>query len=58
MLAENPHVLRKLRSEILRTIGGSRRPTYDDLRDMKYLKAFINGLWFLCNTEEISNKWV
>ncbi|KDQ28725.1 hypothetical protein PLEOSDRAFT_27377 [Pleurotus ostreatus PC15] len=42
MLAENPHVLKRVREEILDKVGPSRRPTHDDLRDMKYLRAFIN----------------
>ncbi|KAF4600440.1 hypothetical protein EYR38_005067 [Pleurotus pulmonarius] len=42
MLAENPHVLKRVREEILEKVGSSRRPTHDDLRDMKYLRAFIN----------------
>lgn len=43
MLAEHPEVLKKLRAEILEKIGPTRRPTFDDFRDMKYLRAFING---------------
>ncbi|KAF8185162.1 cytochrome P450 [Pholiota molesta] len=42
MLAEHPHVLKRLRQEILTKIGPERRPTFDDFRDMKYLKAVIN----------------
>ncbi|KAG1875454.1 cytochrome P450 [Suillus subalutaceus] len=42
MLAQNPDVLRRLREEILSKVGSSRRPTYDDVRDMKYLRAVIN----------------
>ncbi|GJE94254.1 cytochrome P450 [Phanerochaete sordida] len=41
MLAEHPKILQRLRKEVLDTVG-SRRPTYDDIRDMKYLRAFIN----------------
>jgi hypothetical protein len=33
----------RLREEILNKVGNSRRPTYDDIRDMKYLRAVING---------------
>ena len=47
MLAEHPEVLRRLRQEILKKIGPQRRPTYDDFRDMKFLKAVINGVLFL-----------
>lgn len=43
MLAEHPEITRRLREEILSKVGESRRPTYDDIRDMKYLRAFING---------------
>jgi cytochrome P450 len=43
MLAEHPLIAQRLREEILRKVGNSRRPTYDDVRDMKYLRAFING---------------
>jgi hypothetical protein len=44
MLAEHPEVMTRLREEILQKVGSSRRPTYDDLRDMKYMRAVINGL--------------
>ncbi|KAF8892245.1 cytochrome P450 monooxygenase pc-3 [Infundibulicybe gibba] len=42
MLSEHPNILKRLRSEILEKIGSSRRPTFDDMRDLKYLRAFIN----------------
>jgi cytochrome P450 len=42
MLAENPHILKRLRQEILETVGETRRPTFDDMKDMKYLRAVIN----------------
>lgn len=42
MLAQHPDVLLRLREEILTKVGSSRRPTYDDMRDMKYLRAVIN----------------
>ncbi|KAJ7174420.1 cytochrome P450 [Mycena filopes] len=42
MLAEHPDIEAKLRKEILDTVGSSKMPTYDDLRGMKYLRAFIN----------------
>ena len=47
MLAEHPEVLRRLRQEILEKIGPQRRPTYDDFREMKFLKAVINGTLFV-----------
>lgn len=42
MLAEHPNVLKRLQEEILTTVG-TRRPTIEDIREMKYLRAFING---------------
>nr|AAX49400.1 cytochrome P450 monooxygenase pc-2 [Phanerodontia chrysosporium] len=41
-LSQYPEVLRRLREEILEKVGPTRRPTYDDIREMKYLRAFIN----------------
>ncbi|KAH8796248.1 cytochrome P450, partial [Flagelloscypha sp. PMI_526] len=37
-----PDVCRRLRKEILDQVGPSRRPTFDDIREMKYLRAVIN----------------
>ncbi|VDB95399.1 unnamed protein product [Peniophora sp. CBMAI 1063] len=42
MLAEHPHVLKKLREEVLNTVGPSQRPTHEDLKSMKYVRAFLN----------------
>ncbi|KAG2029801.1 cytochrome P450, partial [Suillus americanus] len=42
MLIQHPDVLCHLWEEILSKVGSSRRPTYDDMRDMKYLRAVIN----------------
>jgi len=42
MLSQHPDVLRKLREEVVNKIGSSRRPTVEDMRDMKYLKAVVN----------------
>ncbi|KAI6119962.1 cytochrome P450 [Pisolithus croceorrhizus] len=42
MLSEHPNVLRRLRAEVLCSVGDSRRPTYDDVREMKYMRAVIN----------------
>ncbi|KZS95633.1 cytochrome P450 monooxygenase pc-3 [Sistotremastrum niveocremeum HHB9708] len=41
-LARHPHVLHKLREEILTQLGANRSPTYADIREMKYLRAVIN----------------
>lgn len=43
MLAEHPKVLERLRKEVLETVGEAQRPTYDDVKNMKYLRAVING---------------
>lgn len=42
-MALHPDVLRRVREEVLQKFGGSRNPTYEELRDMKYLRAVING---------------
>ncbi|KAJ3713073.1 cytochrome P450, partial [Lentinula raphanica] len=42
MLSQHPAILHKLRSEILTVVGASRQPTYDDFRDIKYLRAVLN----------------
>ncbi|KIK93852.1 hypothetical protein PAXRUDRAFT_785857 [Paxillus rubicundulus Ve08.2h10] len=42
MLSQHPDVLARLREEILTKVGNSRKPTHDDMKDMKYLRAFIN----------------
>lgn len=42
MLAEHPEITNRLREEVLNHIGPERRPTYEDLRGMKYLRAFVN----------------
>jgi hypothetical protein len=47
MLAEHPEVMTRLREEVLREIGSSRRPTYDDFRAMKYMRAVINGMPYI-----------
>ncbi|KAG6374895.1 cytochrome P450 [Boletus reticuloceps] len=42
MLSQHPDVLARLREEIIAKVGPSRRPTHDDMREMKYLRAFID----------------
>jgi hypothetical protein len=46
LLAEHPKVLERLRKEVLETVGETRRPTYDDVKNMKYMRAVINGRTF------------
>ncbi|OIW27278.1 cytochrome P450 [Coniochaeta ligniaria NRRL 30616] len=41
-LSHYPETLRKLRTEILATVGPSRTPTYDDLKNMPYLTHALN----------------
>jgi hypothetical protein len=42
-LSQHPEVLMALREEILTRIGPTRRPTIDDVKDCRYLRAVING---------------
>ncbi|KAL0949003.1 hypothetical protein HGRIS_009102 [Hohenbuehelia grisea] len=42
LLARHPKALARLREEILSHVGSSRPPTYEDLREMKYLRAVVN----------------
>ncbi|KAI0337412.1 cytochrome P450 monooxygenase pc-3 [Trametopsis cervina] len=41
-LSQHPAVMARLRAEVLERVGPSRRPDYDDMREMKYLRAVIN----------------
>ncbi|KAJ4486551.1 cytochrome P450 [Lentinula edodes] len=41
-LSMYPEIMDRLRKEILEKVGPSQRPTYDDIRDMKFLRAVIN----------------
>ncbi|KAI5984812.1 cytochrome P450 [Pisolithus marmoratus] len=43
MLSQHPDILNRLRAEVLSKVGNSRRPTYDDVREMRYMRAVING---------------
>ena len=43
-LTRNPDIVARLREEIFNQVGPTRRPDYDDIKEMKYLRAFINGL--------------
>jgi len=42
MLAEHPEIAKRLRDEVINHLGSERRPTYEDLRGMKFLRAFVN----------------
>lgn len=41
VLARNPAILARLRSEILSAVGTA-TPTYEDARGIKYLRSFLN----------------
>ncbi|THV01188.1 cytochrome P450 monooxygenase pc-3 [Dendrothele bispora CBS 962.96] len=42
VLTQRPDILARLKSEISEKVGFARRPTYEDTREMKYLRAFLN----------------
>ncbi|KAJ3576023.1 hypothetical protein NP233_g712 [Leucocoprinus birnbaumii] len=42
MLIEHPEVEQRLRKEILEKVGSERSPTIEDIRDLRYLRAFLN----------------
>ena len=44
MLAEHPKVYERLRQEVLDTLGPNGKVGPDELRDMKYLRAVLNGM--------------
>ena len=41
-LSNHPEIVSKLRREILERIGPNKPPTYDDLKDMRYLQHVMN----------------
>jgi len=45
LLSQHPDILSRLRAEVLENVGPSAVPTYDNIRNMKYLRAVINGVW-------------
>ncbi|KAG8892287.1 hypothetical protein FRB99_002819, partial [Tulasnella sp. 403] len=42
LLAMYPQVLERLREEVFEVVGPHERPTFDHIRDMKYMRAVIN----------------
>ncbi|KAH9849997.1 cytochrome P450 monooxygenase pc-3 [Lenzites betulinus] len=42
LMALYPHVFQRLRAEVLEKVGPTHMPTFDDVRNMKYLRAVIN----------------
>jgi Cytochrome P450 len=47
MLSEHPDIEKRLRQEIFEIVGQTGRPTYDQMRGMKYMKAFLNGMYLI-----------
>ena len=47
MLSEHPDIEKRLRQEIYDIVGQTGRPTYDHMREMKYMRAFLNGNAFM-----------
>ena len=43
MLADNPDVFTRLRSEVLETLGPHGKVNPDNLKQMRYLRAVLNG---------------
>jgi cytochrome P450 len=43
LLSQHPDVLARVRAEVLENVGPFAAPTYDNIRNMKYLRAVING---------------
>ncbi|KAH9483162.1 Cytochrome P450 monooxygenase 75 [Psilocybe cubensis] len=49
MLTQHPDIEKRLRQEIFDKVGPNGRPTYDQMREMRYLRAFLNdSLLFVC----------
>ena len=46
LLSIHPGVFDRLRAEVLEVVGPTERPTYERIREMKYLRAVLNG-WSL-----------
>lgn len=42
-LSMYPATMARLREEILDKVGPERQPTFADIKDMKFLRAVING---------------
>ncbi|KAJ7510439.1 cytochrome P450, partial [Mycena galericulata] len=47
-LATHPKVLARLRDEVISVVGLSDRPTYEDIKEMKYLRAVLNVMTIRC----------
>lgn len=49
LLSTHPHVMTRLREEVMTQVGPTDRPTYDQIRSMKYLRAVLNGILDHCS---------
>jgi len=47
MLSEHPDAEKRLRAEISEKVGLQEKPTIDQMREMKYTRAFLNGVFVL-----------
>ncbi|KAG2143714.1 cytochrome P450 [Suillus clintonianus] len=45
LLTMHPAFLARLREEIISKVGPTGRPTYDNIKEMKYLRAVLNGAY-------------
>ena len=58
MLSEHPDIEKRLRQEIYEKVGRTGRPSYDQMREMKYMRAFLNGMYSqFCIHQVIDNRY-
>ncbi|KAF8164780.1 cytochrome P450 [Crassisporium funariophilum] len=55
MLCEHPDIEKRLRNEVFELVGPRGRPTYDHMREMKFMRAFINEVLRLYPSVGISS---
>ena len=48
MLADHPDVFARLREEVLETLGPNGKVNPENLREMRYLRAVLNGKPLFC----------
>lgn len=53
-LSKRPDIVERLRKDIMDVLGPDTRPTYTDLKDMKYLQHIINEILRLYPSSELS----
>ena len=55
MLSEHPDIEKRLRQEIYDKVGPTGRLTYDQMRQLKYMRAFLNGMYLrFCIDQNLS----